>query len=222
MAFDNELANRLLTLFNFLKNKRKINSQRDFCLKFGLSESFFTEIKMRRSGINPDKLHNIQEEYKIYEDYLIYGNGVIPEDKTENLEIDFKTHEQGIPLIPISAMAGAFTGDMSILECECERFIIPAFKGADFLIRINGLSMFPNYNSGDIVACKKLALDTFFQWNKVYVVDTDQGPIIKRIKKGSSQESVLIVSDNPDYDDFELNRSSIYHIAIVIGGIWLE
>lgn len=39
---------------------------------------------------------------------------------------------EGIPLIPLSAMAGAFTGDTSVMEYECERYVIPAFKGADF------------------------------------------------------------------------------------------
>ena len=128
----------------------------------------------------------------------------------------------GIPLIPINAMAGVFTGEQSVLELECERYVVPAFKDAEFLITVKGSSMIPKYYSGDIVACKRMPLDTFFQWNKVYVLDTEQGPLIKRVKKGATDETLSIFSDNPDYVPFELPRTKIYHIALVVGVIRLE
>lgn len=130
---------------------------------------------------------------------------------------------EGIPLIPISAMAGAFTGEHTVLEYECERFVVPTFKGAEFLISVKGSSMYPKYNSGDIVACKRLSMsDIFFQWNKVYVLDTDQGPLIKRVKPGSDTGHVLIVSDNVHYEPFELALEQIHHVALVVGVIRLE
>ncbi|EFR54638.1 XRE family transcriptional regulator [Bacteroides fragilis] len=130
---------------------------------------------------------------------------------------------KGIPLIPIEAMAGALTGEQTVLEYECERYVVPVFKGADFLIPVKGSSMYPKYSSGDIVACQRVPMsDLFFQWNKVYVIDTNQGALIKRIKPGSDKEHVLIVSDNEKYDPFELPISSIHAVALVIGVIRLE
>ncbi len=134
------------------------------------------------------------------------------------------THpNEGIPLIPIEAMAGALTSEQTILEYECERYVIPMFKGADFLIPVKGSSMYPKYSSGDIVACQRVPMsDLFFQWNKVYVIDTTQGALIKRIKPGGDKEHISIVSDNPDYDPFELHLSAIHAVALVIGVIRLE
>lgn len=130
---------------------------------------------------------------------------------------------EGIPLIPIEAMAGALTSEQTILEYECERYVIPMFKGADFLIPVKGSSMYPKYSSGDIVACQRVPMsDLFFQWNKVYVIDTTQGPLIKRIKPGSDKEHISIISDNPNYDPFELHLSAIHAVALVIGVIRLE
>ncbi len=132
-------------------------------------------------------------------------------------------NEHGIPLIPLSAMAGALTGEQSILEYECERYVVPAFSGADFLMQIKGNSMMPTYISGDIVACQRVPMSgLFFQWNKPYVLDTAQGAIIKRIKPGSDKQHVLIVSDNKEYDPFELPYEDIYAVALVIGIIRLE
>lgn len=131
--------------------------------------------------------------------------------------------QEGIPLIPLSAMAGAFTGDTSVMEYECERYVIPAFKGADFLIQVKGDSMQPTYYSGDLVACQRVPLnDLFFQWNKTYVLDTAQGPLIKRIMPGSDSSHVLIVSDNDSYPPFELSKSQFYGVALVRGLVRLE
>lgn len=132
-------------------------------------------------------------------------------------------NNEGIPLIPLSAMAGAFTGDTSVMEYECERYVIPAFKGADFLIQVKGDSMQPTYYSGDLVACERVPLnDLFFQWNKTYVLDTKQGPLIKRIMPGSDNEHILIVSDNNNYPPFELSKDQFYGVALVRGIVRLE
>ena len=141
----------------------------------------------------------------------------------KNVAHPAQTPKEGIPLIPFSAMAGALSGELSVLEYECERYVVPAFSGADFLMPVKGNSMMPTYISGDIVACQRVPMSgLFFQWNKPYVLDTAQGAIIKRIKPGSDKQHVLIVSDNPQYDPFELTYSEIYAVALVIGIIRLE
>ena len=130
---------------------------------------------------------------------------------------------EGIPLIPFSAMAGALAGEQTALDYECERYVVPAFRNADFLMRVQGVSMQPTYLSGDIVACQRVPLsDIFFQWNKTYVLDTAQGALIKRVKPGKDDSHILIVSDNTQYDPFELSRSDIHAVALVIGLIRLE
>ncbi len=131
---------------------------------------------------------------------------------------------KGIPLIPLDAMAGFGTGTMQVMPYDTEQYIVPEFSelNVDYMIRVKGSSMYPKYNSGDIVACRKLPLDTFFQWNKVYVLDTIQGPMIKRIKKSEKENQILCVSDNKSYDPFNLELSEIHSLSIVIGVIRLE
>ena len=126
------------------------------------------------------------------------------QEKSKPIALPTNNPNEGIPLIPIEAMAGALTSEQTVLEYECERYVVPMFKGADFLIPVKGSSMYPKYSSGDIVACQRVSMgDLFFQWNKVYVIDTNQGALIKRIKPGSDKDHILIVSDNEKYDPFE-------------------
>ncbi len=155
--------------------------------------------------------------------WLLTGEGEMIKDDKREVAHQAENPKEGIPLIPFSAMAGALTGEQSALEYECERYVVPAFHNADFLMPVKGNSMTPTYISGDIVACQRVPMtDIFFQWNKPYVLDTAQGAIIKRIKPGSDKDHVLIVSDNKEYDPFELPYKDIYAVALVIGLIRLE
>lgn len=156
-------------------------------------------------------------------EWLLTGHGSMIKDTNTSIAHQATNNHDGIPLIPFSAMAGALTGENSVLEYECERYIVPAFNGADFLISVKGNSMTPTYISGDIVACQRVPMTSlFFQWNKPYVLDTAQGALIKRIKPGHDKQHILIVSDNEQYDPFELPCSEIYAVALVIGIIRLE
>lgn len=181
----------------------------------------------KRTGNYPTATtETIQAISEMYENinlqWLLNGHGAMFKDQQMDVPAIRTDTQQGIPLIPISAMAGFGEGDMAVLEYECERFIIPTFKDAEFLIQVKGDSMYPKYSSGDIVACKKLSLDTFFQWNKVYVLDTEQGALIKRVKNSGKEDTLLIVSDNPSYEPFELHRKHIRSVALVVGVVQIE
>lgn len=197
----------------------------------GVSEA---NIRGYIKGIMP-KADILDKIVRCYDDispnWLLTGRGpmLLPQDATnkETAKPAYRSptaeESDGIPLIPIEAMAGALTTEQTVLSYECERYVVPAFKGADFLIRITGDSMAPTYRSGDLVACQRVPLsDVFFQWNKTYVLDTKQGPLIKRIKPGSDNDHILIISDNPDYEPFELSRSQFNGIALVRGLVRIE
>jgi phage repressor protein C with HTH and peptisase S24 domain len=83
--------------------------------------------------------------------------------------------------------------------------------------------MYPNYSSGDVVACTIIKESSFIQWNKTYVIATkEQGIIIKRLKKSDSEDYLLMISDNKSYEPFEVNKKDITGIALVVGVIRLE
>ncbi|MEN5130683.1 S24 family peptidase [Elizabethkingia anophelis] len=223
-------------------------SVRKFEESVGFSNGSFASQYKNNKTIGVDKVENILHFYpELNPEWLLTGRGeMIKTKSSENLikridNINDKENDkkqkvkknlsllvesrQGIPLIPIDAMAGFGTGETQIMEYDTGRYIVPEFTelNVDFMIQVKGSSMYPKYSSGDLVACKKLYLsDIFFQWNKVYVLDTDQGALIKRIRKGNDMEHILLVSENQSYDPFELHMSKIYAVALVVGVIRLE
>ena len=214
----NELA---LEIFN--------GNNTEFALALETSEA---NIRNYRKNTTPkvDFINLLHEKFEINFEWLINGKGVKRKiatyfaDSNEENDIPIVARsKEGIPLIPIEAMAGYGQGSEQVLELDCERFVVPTFRGADYLIQIKGSSMYPKYNSGDIVACKNLVLaDAFFQWNKVYVLDTDQGALIKRVKKSTAENTISLVSDNLNYDPFDMELNKIHAIAIVMGVIRME
>lgn len=212
-------ANFIERLQYFMENKGINDNQ--MTVAAGLSVGLLGKLKKNGKGMSSVNIEKILSSYpELNAEWLLTGKGDMIKESQSVKQSEDGT---GIPLIPVEAMAGCFTGSQTVLLQECERYVVPAFKNADFLIRVSGDSMVPRYFSGDMVACKMLSLaDIFFQWGKVYVLDTDQGALIKKVERGSSSDTITLVSENQAYQPFELLIRQVYHIAIVMGLIRTE
>ena len=144
-----------------------------------------------------------------------------PENQTKSVEKLPEGSQEGLPLIPLSAVAGFPTIDEAGIFIEsCERYRIPEFeaKGAQFLIRVSGESMIPTYQNGDIVACRKLSDILFFQWGNIYVIDSSQGQLVKRIFEcPDNTDHIQCVSDNTKYPPFNIPTTDIRSLSIIVG-----
>ncbi len=165
--------------------------------------------------------------------WLLTGEGAMLQE-TENNNAPTSKHtveiahqvphgsSEGIPLIPLDAVAGfpAESGGGVRLE-DCERYVIPEFenKGANFLIRVSGDSMVPLYYSGDLLACRKITDIRFFQWGTIYVLETSQGVIVKRVQESLDHaDSILCVSENSSvHHPFLLPRDDIRSLSTIVG-----
>ena len=221
------IKERVLEVSSFKGSKKEI-----FFKGLGFSYANFKGIQ-KKSALNSDSIDKILTKYPdISPIWLISGSGsMLKEAKPYipnhllNLETPLtKEDNNGIPLIPVEAMAGWGQGDVAVMNYEAETYRVPEFDKlkVDFMIKIKGSSMYPKYNSGDTVACRKIELGSFFQWNKVYVLDTSQGPMIKRIHPSEKSESIKCISDNEKYLPFDLPLDDLYSLALVIGVIRLE
>ncbi|MBS0647355.1 MAG: S24 family peptidase [Verrucomicrobia bacterium] len=174
----------------------------------GLSNAYLANIKKTGSDIQPEKLDLIIKAFPNLESYL---------ERTER-------QTGAIPLISVEAAAGFGTSEFNLREKDIQdRYVVPDFNGIDFMIRIKGPSMYPKYSSGDIVACRILKEATFIQWNKPYVIATrEQGILCKRLMQSELKDHFKIVSENKEYPEFDVPKSEITGIALIVGVIRLE
>lgn len=209
-------------LIEFLKFKGVTKSE--FGKRIGVSNAYVTSI---RKSIQPDKIQAIALNYPdLNTSWLLTGEGEMLKESQRNAAVS-KKPTGSLPLIPIEAVAG-FPGDddTGVKLVDCEQYHVPEFaaKGAQFLIRVSGSSMYPKYSNGDILACRKIDSVTFFQWGKVYVLDTNQGALVKRLfEDEENQNNVVCHSDNHEnYPNFKIPKSEIRSLSIVLGVIRLE
>lgn len=214
------------------------NNKSAFASAIGVTPSVIENIVGKRQGKPSfDVLEKVCAIEQINTQWLLTGKGDMMKTKHANNNICFSqapvldckdtniiqytqadAHEKdAIPLIPAKAMAGFFTGEVIINRSDCELIRVPGVK-ADFAIPVSGDSMTPLYHSGDLVICQFVNLsDMFFQWGKVYVINTNQGVLIKKVRPGSSKNTITLISENSDYDPISLPLSDIYQIALVKG-----
>lgn len=205
--------------------------------------------KSLSSELSGDKIAEILAIYpEINPEWLVLGKGnmlkdmsikpiesigwaIKPDNKDEqNTEIIASLSDNDeykkIPFVEQHVVAGFGNADFAITKQDIKStYVIPKFKNCkvDFMIEISGSSMYPKYNSGDVIACTIIKESNFIQWNKVHVIATkEQGLLVKRIKKSNNINKIIAISDNTDYDPFEITKNEITGIALVVGVIRLE
>ena len=177
--------------FRQLQTMGRVKTQGDFARLLGVSQNTISAAK------------NGDERYLT--DSLISRIQSLLEQPEESVSTT-KTS----PVFPVEAMAGTMVEFFqSVKEYDCERMISP-IKGVDYAIKISGDSMSPEYPSGSLCLIKRVDEKQFVAWNEVYVLDTDNGAVIKRIRKTDKDGVVECVSINPAYQPFTIETSYIH------------
>lgn len=202
-----------------------------FSKLIGVTNSTITSMFEKGTKPSYDLLIKILNVYtNINTEWLLKGVGTMTKGKigeNKHFELSNEKLQFSVPLIPFEAIAGFTNHDNEGIGIEkCERYFVPEFneKGVEFLVRVSGSSMYPKYSNGDMLACRKIAELLFFQWGKVYVIDSSQGVMIKRIYEDKDDiQNISCVSDNKDhYPPFSIPKSDIRSLSMVLGVIRTE
>lgn len=203
-------------------------SIRRFEIIIGAANGYVSNIKL---SITPAKQKKIQSAFPdLNMSWVLTGEGKMlrnssapdtTEDSCTNVAIEQSdnTKSKVIPLLPISAQGGSLNDfSVSVMSHECEKVVSPIID-VDFAMSISGDSMSPEYPSGCQVLIKKINESAFIEWGKVYVLDTCNGTIIKKLMPSESPDKVLCVSINPAYPQFEVAFKyvqGIYRVMMVM------
>lgn len=179
-----------------------------------LSSGYVTSM---RKGFGSEKLNNVLMAYpELNREWLLYGEGEMlkassssqpqPSTKVERVTDD---EAYKVPLVPISALGGSLNDfNTAVCRADCETVISP-IKDIDMAIKISGDSMEPEYPSGSQVLIKKVNERAFLEWGRVYVLNTCNGIVIKRLMPTADPNTVLCESINPKYPPFEVNLENV-------------
>ena len=207
MMTDEEKKAYIKRIYGLAVAKGLCKSMTEFAKLVGSSQSTMSSAL----GTRPENL----TQKLIGRVVLFASENNLESDDTQNQD---QAEEQSLLVIPYGARGGTI-GDFldGIHEYDCERIISP-IKGADYAMEVTGDSMAPEYPSGSRVLIKKIN-PVFIEWNEVYVLDTPNGAVIKRIRKTDDPDVVECVSINPAYQSYIIPGSFVrgwYRVLMVM------
>lgn len=199
----------------------------------GLSNGYVRNLK---SQIGEDKLSNILNAFpELSKIWLLTGEGSMLVDISANNLVNtsntsppavssspIEEETKRVPLIPFEAQGGQLDGFArnGVTLAQCETVPTP-FKGAQFAISVRGQSMSPTYPSGCVLFISKNIAD-WVEWGKVYVLDTENGVIVKQLAPSSLGNDFVCCksfNDAPEFAPFDVPKSTIFGIYRVVGAL---
>lgn len=227
-------------------------SMRSFESQAGLTNGIISTALKRKTDISWESVSKIVDTYKEIDiEWLITGNGqmlkidneIIPIQPQlplvtqpvisapEDLELpttdefEYVNNDNGgkIPVVHELAFATIDPEDPGKIQGD-DVYYIKEFRNADFLMRMQGDYMSPKYRSGDLLACRNVKEDCFYQWGRIYALLTcHQGLVIGRVYEHFQNTIFVTVKPiNPDYPEWVVPIDEIARIALVIGSISLD
>ena len=190
--------------FNTLRVRGVIKTYQDFAKLIGISKNSMSAAKNGNETYLTDSL--IAKVQSALDYYTTTPTG-------EEIE------QEMVLVIPTGARAGTLADfATSISAYDCERMVTP-IKGADYAIQVTGDSMSPEYPSGSMILIKRINEKAFIEWGKTYVLDTENGAVIKTIRRTDNPDVIECVSLNPAYQPFTMETKYIngwYRVLMVL------
>lgn len=185
--------------------------------------------EQNKRNITYDQANRLVKFYKVRKAFLFEGEGPMFEDEQLlpsspvqqigfNSFNDLNTDNRGLAHgnITFSSVAAFASNTFSVhQEADTEKFHIPHIQGEHIAFYINGNSMSPTIENGDLIICKSVEMGEKIDEKKIYAVVLIDGTVlIKRIKLQKQQHnqtcSFKLISDNYlEHDPFEIDATEI-------------
>lgn len=121
--------------------------------------------------------------------------------------------------VDVDATAGGVTMFDDMITKNYIDLNIPEFRDCTDAVNLYGDSMAPLYKSGQIIILKEWT-ESFIDFGNVYLIVTKSGNrMVKYLRKGTDRQHVLCVSENKDFDPFEIEIGDILRLYLVKGSV---
>lgn len=197
-----------------LRTKHKF-TQAVVAEKLFVTQTAYSHMEANINAVSVDHLFTLSKLYNVTMEYLLTGNKKL---------IIMNPKNGFLPLINAKAHAGFLKGspDGDVMD-DFEYYRVPGFNPTkdSFLIEIEGTSMQPTINEGDILICQN-------QRNFEYVLDgstailvTEDEFVLTRLFKHEDNRYFRIEGDNEDEINSkkDIPKSKIIKLLLVLGKV---
>ena len=215
-----------------LKYLRKLRgwTQEEFANKLNIKRSLIGAYEEERADPRLDVLEIVADMFKLSLDELLLkdvsttnnSNSYLMKRRQQKM---MAAERNVIHFVPVKAAAGYMTGyaDSEFID-ELNTFTLPMLAGGNYrAFEIIGDSMLPTPSGSIIVGEKVDSMEAVKNNNAYIVVSRNEGIVYKRIVKNNrSKVKVSLVSDNPNYQPYQVNADDIVELwqaQVIIGKV---
>ena len=199
------------------KRFRRVNklTQADIAAFLGCTQGFISQVEEGVSTLSPEFISIILANPDWDTSMFTGDGGMLKEGAGDSSGRGSRIRYW----VDVDATAG---GVELFDDMTTNRFIdlsIPEFRDCTDAVNLYGDSMMPLYRNGQIIILKEWK-ENFIDFGNVYLVITCNGNrMVKYLRRGSDADHVLCISENKDFDPFEIERKDILRLYLVKGGI---
>ena len=223
------VSQRFKKCIDKLKEDQVIPSARQFALSLDFPPQNLHEICNQKRDVTIDLLQKAIAKYHMSAHYLFEGKGkMFTEDKEDygfrllTIVTDENNNEK-IVHVPVPAQAGyisevkdpAFYNELPTFSLPDYRYAAGTHRSFD----VDGDSMYPTLEDGDKIICSFIEPNHWassIKDNSVCVIVTRGDIVVKRVINLIKENGILkLVSDNTDYDPYEVSWTDIKEIWYV-------
>lgn len=202
--------------FKYLRKLRGW-TQEEFAQKIGIKRSLVGAYEEERAEPNYEVLETVSDLFKVTIDDLLRKD--LSESKGSYLakrrQLKLMADSNVIHFVPVKAAAGYLNGyaDPEFLD-ELNTFTLPMLAGGTYrAFEIVGDSMLPTPSGSIIIGEKVSSLDDVKNNNAYIVLSKTEGVVFKRVVKNNrNKNKVMLVSDNPVFQPYQVNTSDILEL----------
>lgn len=191
---------------------------KSFSEKIGLDrpQAIYDIQNGKTKGISPRMADKIISAFpEVDKAWLLSGEGEMLKEATDVTRPSHRIRYW----VDVDATAGGVTQFDDMMSSQYIDLAIPEFRDCTDAVNLYGDSMLPLYKSGQIIILKEWK-ESFIDYGNVYLVVTKKGNrMVKYLRKGSDAEHVLCVSENKEFDSFEILMDDILRLYLVKGSI---
>ena len=203
-----------------LKYLRKLRgwTQEEFANKLHIKRSLIGAYEEERADPRLDVLEIVADMFKLTLDELLLkdlsntANNYLAKRRQQKM---MSADRNVIHFVPVKAAAGylASYADSEFID-ELNTFTLPMLSGGNYrAFEIIGDSMLPT-PSGSIIVGEKIEEYNDIKNSQAYiVVSRNEGIVYKRVEKNNhSKNKLTLVSDNPQYQPYQVNAEDVVEL----------
>ena len=174
-----------------------------------IDPSAFAKKIKGQMNLSPNDLEKLEKFGGISKDWLLTGQGEMKAEANKD-----------VPSSAVPVYDGDVTCNLSetrtYSDMPIEGYIdLPLVSKGTIVLKAHGESMVPTVNDGDYIAMRPLQSWDYIMYGNIYVVELPEYRALKRVRKGSDDEHIILRSDNDNYDDVEVPKSDIRSLWVV-------